>query len=152
MIPSRKAKSLLLADYLPYRLSVAASAVSALIAAAYKEQFDLPIPQWRLIAILSEHASLTQQQLVPLSTMDKQTVSRAARCLLQRKLLARATSTVDRRAYRLRLTAAGRKLYRQVVPLALAYEQQLLKDLNATEVNALHQQLRGLEQAAGRQA
>jgi DNA-binding MarR family transcriptional regulator len=144
----RKAKSLHLADYLPYRLSVTASAVSAMIAAAYKEQFNLPIPQWRLIAILSEHHSLTQQQLVPLSTMDKQTISRAARSLLQRKLLARATSTDDRRAYRLRLTAAGRRLYRQVAPLALKYETQLLAGMNATRIRALHRELRLLQQAA----
>jgi DNA-binding MarR family transcriptional regulator len=140
--------TLRLADYLPYRLSVAASAVSALVAKAYQESFGLPIPQWRLIAILMEHRSLTQQQLVPLSTMDKQTISRAARSLQERGLIARATSSQDRRAYRLRVTAAGRRLYREVVPLALAYERRLLRKLSARQVDTLRRQLRDLEQAA----
>jgi DNA-binding MarR family transcriptional regulator len=147
---ARRLQSLQLSDYLPYRLSVAANAVSTLIAAAYKGRFDLPIPQWRLIAILSEHASLTQQQLVPLSTMDKQTVSRAARSLMQRELIARAANPLDRRAHRLGLTAAGRRLYRRLAPLALAYERQLLAGFSARRVATLQRQLLELEQAAQR--
>ena len=141
-------RTLRLAEHLPYRLSVAAAAVSALVAKAYEERFGLPIPQWRLIAILMEHKSLTQQQLVPLSTMDKQTISRAARSLQARGLIGRATSRQDRRAYRLRVTASGRRLYRAVVPLALAYERRLLANLSAQQISTLRRQLRQLEQAA----
>ena len=137
-----------LAEYLPYRLSVAASAVSALVAKAYEERFGLPIPQWRIISILMEHKSLTQQQLVPLSAMDKQTISRAARSLQARGLIGRATSSQDRRAYRLRVTASGRRLYHAVVPLALAYERRLLANLSAKQISILRRQLQHLEQAA----
>jgi DNA-binding MarR family transcriptional regulator len=144
----RSSSKLSLADYLPYRLSVAAAAVSALVAKAYEERFGLPIPQWRIIAILMEHKSLTQQQLVPLSTMDKQTISRAARSLQARGLIGRVTSSQDRRAYRLKVTASGRRLYRAVVPLALSYERLLLSNLSARQISILRRQLRQLEQAA----
>ena len=144
----KRRASLRLADYLPYRLSVAANAVSALVAKAYETEFRLPIPQWRLIAILMEHQSLTQQQLVPLSSMDKQTVSRAARSLQARGLIARATSRQDGRAYSLRVMPAGRRLYRKVAPLALAYERRLLHGLTGREIRTLHRQLRFLQQAA----
>ena len=141
-------QTLRLAEYLPYRLSVAAAAVSALVAKAYEVRFGLPIPQWRIIAILTEHKSLTQQQLVRLSSMDKQTISRAARSLQSRGLIARATSPEDRRAYSLRMTAAGRRLYRRVVPLALAYERLLLSNLSTQQIKILSRQLQQLEQAA----
>ena len=53
-MPSGADQRLRLRDYLPYRLSVAANAVSQLIARAYKEQFGLTVPQWRLLAVLAD--------------------------------------------------------------------------------------------------
>ena len=76
------------------------------------------------------------------------TISRAARSLQARGLIGRATSRQDRRAYRLRVTASGRRLYRAVVPLALAYERRLLANLSAQQISTLRRQLRQLEQAA----
>jgi DNA-binding MarR family transcriptional regulator len=137
-----------LATYLPYRLSVAAHAVSTLVADAYERRFRLPIPQWRVIALLEEHGSLTQQELVPLSTMDKQMISRAARELLRRGLIRRTDSKTDGRAYMLALTRAGRKLYRQVVPLALAHERMLLKGFSAAQLRQLRGVLVLLEERA----
>jgi DNA-binding MarR family transcriptional regulator len=137
-----------LADYLPYRLSVAAYAVSTLISAAYERRFNLPIPQWRVLAILSEHESMTQQDLVPLSTMDKQMVSRAVRALAARKLIRRRPSLSDGRAYTLSLSQRGRALYGRVVPLALRYERQLVSALKLADARALRATLRRLERAA----
>jgi DNA-binding MarR family transcriptional regulator len=149
MIARRAARNpLRLAGYLPYRLSVAAHAVSSLIAGSYEQRFRLPIPQWRMMAILEEHGSLTQQDLVPLSTMDKQMVSRAARALLKRGLIRRADSKTDGRAYTLSLTAQGRSLYRKVVPLALQYERRLLQGLSAAQLRRLHALLMLLEERA----
>ena len=132
--------------YLPYRLSVASHSVSSLIADAYERRFHLPIPQWRVLSILNDHGQLRQQDIVPLSTMDKQTVSRAVRALLARGLLSRRAHSEDGRAWSLRLSAAGRQLYSRVVPLALRYEQELLRDFSADERDAL---LRALQRLQG---
>lgn len=51
-------KPLRLDDYLPYRLSVAANAVSRLIARGYQQRFAPSVPQWRLTAVLAEAAPL----------------------------------------------------------------------------------------------
>jgi DNA-binding MarR family transcriptional regulator len=147
-----KTAVLRLGQFLPYRLSVAAHAVSSLIATVYQTQFGLPIPQWRVLSILAEHGSLTQQQLVPLSTMDKQTISRTVRTLCQRGLVARVTSADDRRAFTLSLTAAGRRLHRRLAPTALEYERRLLAGLPASDVPGLQRTLRALEQSARRLA
>jgi DNA-binding MarR family transcriptional regulator len=109
-----------LQDYLPYRLSVASNAVSRLIARAYEERFGLKIPQWRLIAVLADEGPLTPQALCGRTIMDKVTVMRAAQRLLQRRLLRRLPNRQDRRSHRLALTRSGARLYRQIVPLALA--------------------------------
>ena len=120
------ANRLRLQDYLPYRLSVASNAVSRLIARAYERQFGLKIPQWRLLAVLADEGALTQQTLCGRTIMDKVTVMRAAQALLRRRLVKRLPNAEDGRSHRLAMTVTGRRLYDRIVPLALAYEAQLL--------------------------
>ena len=140
--------SLTLQHYLPYRLSVAANAVSRLIALAYEEKFGLTIPQWRLIAVLAEEGPLTQQELCGRTIMDKVTVTRAGQGLLRRRLIKRIPNSTDGRSHRLVLTKTGEALYEEVAPLALEYEVKLLVGLAPHEVAKLEQQLRQLEQTA----
>jgi DNA-binding MarR family transcriptional regulator len=136
-------------DYLPFRLSVASNGVSRLIARAYEDRFGLTIPQWRLMAVLAE-GDLTQQQVVSRTAMDKVTVSRAARELVGRSLLARDANTADGRSHLLALTSVGRSLHSEIAPLAKAYEAALLTGLTPGEVATLKRLLLRLEAAAAR--
>jgi DNA-binding MarR family transcriptional regulator len=146
-MPSR-ARRLRLQEYLPYRLSVAANAVSGLIARGYESRFALRIPQWRLIAVLADEGALTQQALCGRTIMDKVTVMRAAQALLRRRLIRRLPNKRDGRSHRLQLTAAGRRLYQQIVPLALDYQARLLTGLERTQVLQLEAMLKRLEECA----
>jgi DNA-binding MarR family transcriptional regulator len=150
-MPSSGGTKLRLQDYLPYRLSVAANAVSRLIARAYERQFDLKNPQWRLLAVLADEGPLTQQTLCGRTIMDKVTVMRAARDLLRRRLVRKLPNAEDGRSHRLMLTSAGRRLYERIVPLALAYEAQLLSGIERREIVRLERLLRRVERAAGAQ-
>jgi DNA-binding MarR family transcriptional regulator len=134
--------------YLPYRLSVAANAVSELIARAYKDRFGLTVPQWRLVAVLGEAGPMTPQALAARTIMDKVTVSRAAAGLCERRLARRAPNRADGRSHRLSLTPAGRALYDEVAPAALGYERQLLEGFTEAERAAAHALLRRLQAAA----
>ncbi|HXL97329.1 MAG TPA: MarR family winged helix-turn-helix transcriptional regulator [Steroidobacteraceae bacterium] len=150
-MPSSGGTKLRLQDYLPYRLSVAANSVSRLIARAYERQFDLKNPQWRLLAVLADEGPLTQQTLCGRTIMDKVTVMRAARDLLRRRLVRKLPNAEDGRSHRLMLTSAGRRLYERIVPLALAYEAQLLSGIERREIVRLERLLRRVERAAGAQ-
>jgi DNA-binding MarR family transcriptional regulator len=146
-MPNRLRK-LRLHDYLPYRLSVAANAVSRLIARAYESKFALKIPQWRLIAVLADEGPLTQQELCGRTIMDKVTVMRAAQALLARRLIRRLPNAEDGRSHRLIMTAAGQRLYDQIVPMALEYQARLLTGIERADVARLEQTLKRLEQSA----
>ena len=100
-MPNRPVERLQLQEYLPYRLSVAANAVSRLIARAYENQFGLTIPQWRLMAVLGDEGALTQQELCGRTLMDKVTVMRAAQGLTRRRLVKRRPNDQDGRSHRL---------------------------------------------------
>jgi len=147
---SSSRRKLRLADYLPYRLSVAANAVSRLIAHAYEERFGLRVPHWRVIAVLADEEALTPQALCERTVMDKVTVTRAAQALVRRRLVRREPNASDGRSHRLRLTQAGERLYQQIAPLALEYEDRLLAGIGAEKVEHLKEQLRRLQEAAVR--
>jgi DNA-binding MarR family transcriptional regulator len=145
---NRPTARLTLDDYLPYRLSVAANAVSDLIAGAYHARFGLSVPQWRLVAVLGEDGPSTQQALCARTRMDKVTVSRAASALSERKLISRSPNATDGRSHRLGLTGVGQALYADVAPSALTYEARLLEAFSASELQTAQSLLRRLELAA----
>jgi DNA-binding MarR family transcriptional regulator len=134
-------KELVLDEFLPYRLSIAANTVSKLIASAYARKFDLKVPEWRLIAVLHEDESATQQELVGRTMMDKVAVSRAAQALEERGLIRREDDPTDGRAVRTRLTRAGQALFEAIAPAALRYEQQVLSGFTKAEIRQLHRML-----------
>src|SRR5215203_4191603 len=130
MIPKR----LILDHFIPYRLSVTSNVVSDVIATAYEELFALNIPEWRVIAVVAENDGVTQQGICAATRMDKVTVSRAAIALVDRGLIARALNSADRRSRLLALTRAGCKLYADVAPKALEFEQRIFENFPAEEV------------------
>lgn len=143
--------TLVLDDYIPYRLSIASNAVSKLIARAYEDRFGLTVPQWRLMAVLAERP-MTQQQIVVRTQMDKVTVSRAAQGLVSRHLVGRAAHEADGRSHILTLTEQGRALHADIAPLALAYEAALLSGLEPDEIETLKRLLMRVEGVAGKLA
>ena len=142
-------KRLRLDDFLPYRLSITSNAVSDLIARSYRTRFGLKIPEWRVMAVLGEVESATQRELVASTAMDKVTVNRATKALDDRGLVGRAPNKADGRSHHLALTEEGRALYEEIVPLALAIEEQLVSVMGAGEADKLSETLKKLGQIAG---
>ena len=139
---------LALEHFLPYRLSVLSNTISAQIAGEYGARFGLTIPEWRTLAVLGRFAPLTATGVVARTAMDKVRVSRAVSRLLADGLLERAVDPADRRRAPLRLSRKGRRIYEQIVPLALRREAELLACLNATETKQLDRLLAKLQAQA----
>ncbi len=137
-------------EFLPYRLSIVSNRVSEAIATAYDRLFGLKIPEWRLIAVIAERRGMTQQSLCVATRMDKVTVSRAARALVERGLVARQAIDDDRRSHLLSLTKTGRSLYDQVAPKALELEAAIFEERGTAERKALKDMLDRIESAADR--
>ena len=131
------ADKLQLDEFIPYRLSVLSNIVSMSLARAYAREFNLSIPEWRVVAVLARYPDLSAVEVAERTAMDKVAVSRAVQSLLRSRRLARTYDPQDRRRSVLRLASAGRSVYMRIAPLALAYEQKLLAGLTATERRAL---------------
>ncbi|WP_417479969.1 MarR family winged helix-turn-helix transcriptional regulator [Maricaulis maris] len=135
--PTDTPPALSLHDYLPYRLAVTSNQVSRVVARAYQARFGLTVWEWRVIALLGEAEPMTAQSLSDIAAMDKVSVSRAVKALVERGLVVRAERASDRRSRDLRLTNPGRALYLEIVPVALGAEADLLDGLDAEEVAIL---------------
>ncbi len=138
--------TLLLPDYLPYRLSVASNKASSLIAKAYQTSFGLSIWEWRVIAVLGGQAkAMTAQGVCEATAMDKVTVSRAIRALDGRGLVRRKPKPEDKRASDVTLTEEGEAIYAEIAPSALDYEARMLADFSDDERETLKTLLEKLE-------
>ena len=127
--PSNTDKVLVLEHFLPYRLSVLSNTVSREIARRYEQRFGLSIPQWRVMAILGRFPDLTASAVVEKTAMDKVMVSRAVTGLAGAGHLNRTPDPGDRRRAALNLSTSGRAVYERIVPVAQAYETELLAAL-----------------------
>lgn len=133
----RSADRLHLDRFVPYRLSVLSNTVSMFIARAYAREFDLTIPQWRVLAVLARYPRLSAVEVAERTAMDKVAVSRALQGLLVARRVVRSHDKGDRRRSVLRLSASGRSVYMRIAPVALKYEEALLATLNDSDRKTL---------------
>lgn len=135
-----------LENFLPYRLNRLASRVSTEFRAVYGPYHDLTIPEWRVLATLGQFHEMGASAIGAHSAMHKTKVSRAVRALEDRRWLSRRSREEDRREEVLSLTVAGRRVYDDVVPRAIAFEKRIL-DATGTDADRILLLLTKLEAA-----
>lgn len=143
-------EKLTLETFLPYRLNRLADAVSRDFSRLYRERFGLTRPEWRTLATLGEFGTMTATQIGQHSAMHKTKVSRAVTELETRRWLERTPDENDRRVERLVLTRQGLAAYQAMVPVALAFQADLLRRLRTTSPRALLETIDALERPPSR--
>ena len=107
--------------------------------ALYKEKFgsyDLTPQQFGLLRFLWEEDGITQVELSSRSQIDRTTIGGLIDKLEQSGLLKRLPHPEDRRAYRISLTEAGKRLERELAPLAEELQMLILAPLTPAEIEA----------------
>lgn len=140
--------SLRLEAFLPYRLNVLAALASEALSRIYRDRHGISIPEWRVLATLGQYGRLTARDIGAHSRMHKTKVSRAVADLEARRLLTRTASRDDRREAYLSLSAKGLRVYRDLVPDALAFARALEEALSATERRTLDKAITALTRRA----
>jgi DNA-binding MarR family transcriptional regulator len=120
-----------LSAFLPYQLAVASSRVSKAFADRYRAEFGLTIPEWRVLAHLAQSDQVSVREIHARVDMDKSKVSRAAARLESTGLIEKRENPGDRRLLDMRLTEKGRDLIARIVPIADAYQAEVLAKLAA---------------------
>ena len=115
--------------FLPYRVSVLAGRVSRGFAERYRSRFGLSIAEWRVMAHLSQADRVSVRDIHLKADLEKSKASRAASRLEAAGLVEKRAAPDDRRLIALSLTAEGRALIDKMIPVARAYEAELMDAL-----------------------
>ena len=124
--------------FLPYRLAKLASRVSRGFAQEYGARFGLSIPEWRVMAHLSQSASVSVRELHLKADLEKSKASRAAARLEAAGLVVKKINEADRRLIELSLSAKGEEMMAELRPLALSYEADVLNSLSPEDRKMLN--------------
>lgn len=139
-----------LEDFLPYRMNVCASLVSQALSRVYSERHRIGVPEWRVLVTLGQFGNMTAKAIGLHSHMHKTKVSRAVALLERRKLVTRRANRADLREAFLSLTPAGREVYNELAPMALAFARELLDSLEPADRAALDRVLKKLTERSAK--
>jgi len=114
-----------LTTFLPYRMSVASDRLSSGLAAVYRRDFGISVPEWRVLVHLHHSGDVSVRDIEARVNMEKSKVSRAATRLEAAGYLRKQAHSTDRRLLRVSLTPEGAALVARILPLAQAYERRV---------------------------
>ena len=123
---------LVLEEFLPYRIVVLGDRLSRRLARAYADE-GISIPEWRVLAVISQKPRMAARDVTAKTPMDKMAVSRAIASLEAKGLVTRAEDDRDRRVLTLALSPKGREVFGRIARQALDFERHLLERLTRDE-------------------
>lgn len=99
--------------------------------------YDLTPVQYAALSAVAMHPAIDQATLAGLIAYDRTTITGVVDRLVQKALLLRQASSVDRRAHELQITSAGRRTLRGIEPAVEAAQRVMLRGLTASESKEL---------------
>jgi DNA-binding MarR family transcriptional regulator len=106
----------------------------------YGRKLGLSQVEWRIVALVGEHAPVSLNALADLLDLDKGQTSRSVSALVARRLMLREYRR-DGRGIRITLTARGTEIYRELMVSALERNRVLLGGMTAEEKTQLFEML-----------
>jgi len=98
----------------------------------YGRKLGLSQVEWRIVALVGEHAPVSLNKLADLLDLDKGQTSRAVSTLVARRLMLREYRR-EGRGIRITLAARGTQVYRELMASALERNRVLLAGMTAEE-------------------
>lgn len=101
-------------DFWPYQVVVLADQISRHTLSVVREQSDLNLSQWRVLAAVAGKPGRSAAEVTSVTPMDKTIVSRAVASLIETNLIQKSPTTRDKRRHALSTTEAGLVIYSNV--------------------------------------
>ena len=106
--------------------------------------FDVTPVQYAALVAIGDHPGLDKTTLCNEIALDRSTIGGVVGRLEKRGLIRRANGAADRRTKSLHITAAGRRVIRDIEPSVEATQRLILAPLTANECSAFMQMLKHL--------
>jgi DNA-binding MarR family transcriptional regulator len=117
---------------MPYLLNRIVNRLNRLLVEQLKAQ-GMTFRDWRVLAFLAATERRTIVELAEYSVIPHSTLSRLLDRMERNGLVKRSSAPHDLRAVALTLTAAGRRRYERILPMALALNAELMQGFTAEE-------------------
>src|SRR5688572_17326320 len=153
----RSGSGLNVEDFLTFRMNRLSNALRTNLTKAYLEEFELSLPEWRLLALVARFAPMRFSEVTARSGMDKGQVSRTLRVMATRGLT--KTKTIKGSGSRstealaapvmVSITPKGTSLYKAVLPVARKRQADMLLTLSQSERVTLYSIIDKLSETIG---
>lgn len=138
----RRQARLQLDDFLPYLINRAGVALVAHFTEGALARHQVTIDMWRVLAALADDGRQRQVDLAGMTSIEPSTISRMVTRLVHRGLVSRGRSHTNGREVVVELTARGKALVDQLIPVALAIESSAIGEMGAGDLARIKQGLR----------
>jgi len=128
-------------DMTMFRLYRAWSAANPIFTRLCEGRYGITRREWRILAIVTQHETLTSTQAAQAAALDGARTSRAIGALCAKGLLARRRASDDARTVHVFATEAGHALYREMMPVIASLNGLVFQDLSARELDLLNDML-----------
>lgn len=142
---SSKAQVLSFHDNISYRVTTLYLLMVKATANVYASE-ELNSHEWKIMSVLHHYGPMPATEVRKWSTLDKATISRTVRSLLQKKLVSRQLNETDARSADIELTEVGRETYLRMAGKVVVLQQRLFEDLSADDEQRLFRILDNIEQ------
>lgn len=102
---------------------------------------DLTARQYAVLVALAHEDGLSQSELVDATGIDRSTMADIVRRMLKKGIIQRKRDKDDARAYEVRITDEGARLFKTVSPIVQRIEDKLLSVLKGKKVDEFVQNL-----------
>jgi len=133
---------------LTYRVLVLSNTLGVGAVRLYARQFGIPLAEWRLLAALAICAPASVNRLAAALNTDKGWISRTAAALVAKGLAQTRTDSGDARRTQIVLSAAGRAIYKRILPAAIERQDRLVSVMSAAEQVIFDELLERLQRQA----
>ncbi|WP_132979117.1 MarR family winged helix-turn-helix transcriptional regulator [Pigmentiphaga sp. D-2] len=125
-----------LTDSFPYLLNRVGVRIGELFSKRLKP-YDLTLPMYRVLVSLWERGDQRLNELGKATTLEVSSLSRLIGTMEERGLVVRNRLENNARAVAINLTAEGRRLAEELIPLAVEFEEVAIHSFGRSEVARL---------------
>lgn len=128
--------SFILSEFLPYLLNRAGVRIGISFAKDIAHT-GITLPMWRVLVALWQNGDQRLGELSERTSIDISTLSRLLLRMQREGYVVRRRSGLDGRALSLTLTAAGREITEEIIPVASRYEDVAIRGMSPSDVARL---------------
>jgi len=119
------------------RLVRLAELIARIATLTFEDRFGVKNTDLRILVMLGAYQPISVNEVSRRTHIDKAWISRSLRALLRRRLVRKIAHPSDSRASLVSLTKAGETLLRDIAPVALRHQRQLLHGLRSRDVEQI---------------